>query len=331
MDGMRAEGYQALRDGAAWIDVSSRGRILAQGEDRSRLLHAMTTNHIEELEPGGGCYAFFLNAQGRILGDLNVLCFPGHLLLDTEPETAEKLYAHLDKHIIADDVTLENVTGRTAAVGLEGPASPGILAALDAPAPEAPCAHASWGTRTVARVSFTGATGFSILFPLEEKERMIRELESAGAVHASAEAARIVRIEHGKPRYGEDITENHLPQETQLLHAVHFNKGCYLGQEIVERIRSRGHVNWLLVRLEIDSDAAPPLTSKALVEGKEAGALTSAAWSPALGRVVALAYLRTEHVRGGKSLHVNGARAEISAPAPTSSPTVASPKAGGSS
>src|SRR5258708_26701328 len=114
-------GYEALTHGAALVDLSSRGRIRVTGEDRARLLHAMTTNHVQQLKPGEGLYAFFLNAQGRILADACVLCFEDHLLLDTEPETRTVVYQHLDRYIIADDVTLEDVTDETFCLGIEGP------------------------------------------------------------------------------------------------------------------------------------------------------------------------------------------------------------------
>ena len=114
-------GYTALRERAAWLDLSARGKIRVTGEDRARLLHAMTTNEVAKLKPGEGCYAFFLNAQGRILGDANVLCFEDHLLLDTEPETCQKLFEHLDRYIIADDVSLEDQTERVATIAVEGP------------------------------------------------------------------------------------------------------------------------------------------------------------------------------------------------------------------
>src|SRR5579864_3168752 len=103
-------GYDALRTRAAYLDLSGRGKIKLTGEDRARLLHAMTTNHIEQLTPGAGCYAYFLSAQGRILADVNVLCRDDHFLLDTEPETRQSLHQHLDHFIIADDVTLEDLS-----------------------------------------------------------------------------------------------------------------------------------------------------------------------------------------------------------------------------
>src|SRR5437588_4121301 len=118
--GVTLAGYEALRSSAAWLDLPSRGKIIVTGEDRARLLHAMTTNHIQQLQPGQGCYAFFLSAQGRILGDSNVLCFADHFLLDTEPEIAGKIYEHLDHFIIADDVTLENLTPSLVTIAVEG-------------------------------------------------------------------------------------------------------------------------------------------------------------------------------------------------------------------
>jgi folate-binding protein YgfZ len=292
-------GYRALREGVAWLDLSGRGKIIARGEDRARWLHAMTTNHVEQLQPGGGCYAFLLDARGHILGDVNLFAMPDHHLLDTEPETVRRLYEHLDRHIIADDVTLEDVTAATATLAVEGPRAGELLASLGAPLPEAPYAHAPWGAGTVARVSSTGAEGFFVFLPMGDREAAVSLLISAGAVAATPEDALVVRLENGRPRYGEDMTEAHLPHETQRLDAVHFNKGCYIGQEIVERIRSRGHVNRLLVRLAIEGTQIP------------SGDLTSAAYSPAFGRVLAFAYLRPEQARPGNRLFVEGRQAVV--------------------
>jgi folate-binding protein YgfZ len=304
-------GYEALREGAASVDLTGRGVIRATGEDRVRLLHAMTSNHVEQLRAGQGCYAFFLNAQGRILADVNLLCFLEHLLLDTEPETRELVLKHLDKHIIADDVRLEDLTGGTAVVGVEGPQCGEILKTLGAPQPEAWYGHAAWGLRLVARLSSTGALGFRIFAPLEGKAELLGQLESAGAVAAEAEAARTVRLELGRPRDGEDFSDRQVPQETQLFGALHFNKGCYLGQEIVERIRSRGQVHRLLVRLRVESAEAPAAGTKILAGEKEAGEITSAAFSPALGKVVALGYVRRQELGAQTLVTAGGARVEI--------------------
>ena len=308
---MTTPGYQALRAHAAWVDLSARGKIRASGEDRARLLHAMTTNHVQQLKPGEGCYAFFLNAQGRILSDVNLFCFEDHFLLDTEPETRAKLYEHLDRYIIADDVTLSDETARVSTIALEGPEAAPVLARLGAPVPETPYSTATWGRRTVARVDSTGMGGFFMFTAIDDQASLIAELESAGAVAATHEDATIVRIENGRPRYGEEITERYLVQETGQLQAVHFSKGCYLGQEIVERVRSRAQIHRVLRRVEIDSQEVPPAGAKLKASDADAGEIVSAVLSPALGKVVAMAYVRTPNSELGTELLLGGAAARV--------------------
>lgn len=305
-------GYRALRESAAFIDLGARGKIRATGEDRARLLHAMTTNHIEQLQPGQGCYAFFLNAQGRILGDANLLCFEDSLLLDTEPETRVKLFEHLDRYIIADDVTIEDETATLATISIEGPASVDALRRMGAPIPDAPYAWRPWEHRIVARISSTGSDGFFIFLPSVEAAEF---LSDSSIPRATAEDSRIVRIENGHPRYGDEITDRNLVQETGQLHAVHFSKGCYLGQEIVERVRSRAQIHRILRRLEIDTVTPPaPGTKTDAVE------IASSAFSPALQKTVAMAYVRMESADPGTELTVNGARAVVSVLSPVPHP-----------
>jgi tRNA-modifying protein YgfZ len=281
-------GYDALRNQASWLDLPARGKIKLTGEDRARLLHAMTTNHIQQLTPGTGCYAFFLNDKGRVLADANVLCRPDYFLLDVEPEIREPLFQHLDRFIIADDVTLEDATDTIATIAVEGPEAASMLERSGAPIPEAQYSSIEWDQALVARLNFTGSPGFFIFVPLGEKQELISRLEAAGAAFADAEAARVVRIEHGKPRYGEDISERFLAQEANQPQALHFSKGCYLGQEIVERVRSRGQIHRVLMPLILDTKE-PPAPGTKLESGAE---ITSAAYSPGLGKVVALAYVR---------------------------------------
>jgi folate-binding protein YgfZ len=307
-------GYLALRQHAAWIDVSARARIRLTGEDRARLLHAMTTNQIQALKPGEGCYAFFLNAQGRILADVNVLCFADHLLLDSEPELRAKIYEHLDRYIIADDATLEDQTEQTAAIAVEGPEAESVLRRLDAPVPEAAGSHVAWSGRAVARLSTTGSGGYFVILRAAEKQALIDELVTVGISPASPEDARQVRIENGHPRYGEEITERYLVQETAQMHAVNFTKGCYIGQEIVERVRSRGQVHRLLRRLEMDTATVPAAGSKLAVDGAPAAEIASAVFSPALNKTVALAYVRAPFAEPGTRLNLEGTQALVSLP-----------------
>ena len=298
------ESYEALRKDAAWLDLSARGKIRVEGEDRARLLHAMSTNNIAHLEPHAGLYAFFLTAQGRILADAYIYNLGDSLFLDTEPETGPKLRDHLDKYIIADDVTLEDQSEGWAVIGIEGPRSAEAAGRLSLPVPLHAYRTAEWQKGFVSRVAATGREGIRVFVPGERKENLIGLLSEAGIPQASAAEARIVRLENGMPRYGEDISERYLVQETQQSQAVHTNKGCYLGQEIVERVRSRGQVHRLLMPVRVAGSQPPPSGAKFGAEGKDAGEITSAVYSPALGQVVALAYVRTEAAQGGGEFHL---------------------------
>ncbi len=263
-------GYRALRHGAAWLDLSARGRIVARGRDRARLLHAITSNEVKKMTPGTGCYAFLLSPQGRIQADLCLFAFDDHILIDTEAELREKVLLHIKRYIIADQVELEDVSSATSAIGLEGPGVAAILTALGAPFPATDYAHVEWDGATVAAVTATGQPGVRIFAPAEKAAALVRQLEAAGAVAATPEEARLVRIENGKPRYGEEIRDTSLPQETQQMHAVSFNKGCYLGQEIVERIRAQGRVNKKLTRVTLEGSEPPAAGTKTSVDGVEA-------------------------------------------------------------
>jgi len=310
-------GYEALRNRAVWIDLDGRGKIRVTGDDRVRLLHAMTTNHVEQLAPGQGHYAFFLNSQGRILADVYLFHLGDYFLLDTEPETALKIYEHLDKYIIADDVTLANETAAWSTIAIEGPDAASALASLDAVNPAPVPTHdydiAAWQSGFVARVAATGPLGFRLFTPMAGRPSLLAQLAAAGIEQADTEAARTVRIENGKPRYGEEITERYLTQETAQLHAVHFSKGCYLGQEIVERVRSRAQIHRKLASVRIRSTVAPPPGTKLKVDGKDAAEIASAVFSPALGEVAALAYVRTEQEAARRDMYVDGTEPSQSA------------------
>ena len=297
---MMSTGYEALRHGAAWMNLSARGRIAVRGRDRARLLHNLTSNDIKKLGAGSGCYAFLLSPQGRIQADLTLLACDNQISLDTEPELREKIVQHIRRHIVADQVELEDVTEATCAIALEGPQSALVLEKAGAMAPGADYQHLSWEEATVARLSLTGQPGFRVYAAASGADEIIHRLAQAGAQPASEDDARLVRLENGRPRYGEDIRDTSLPQETGQMHAVSFSKGCYLGQEIVERIRAQGHVNRKLVRLRLDS--AAPAGTKLNADGAEAGEITSSIYSPAQGSAVALAYVRANYAAPGHAL-----------------------------
>jgi len=299
-------GYEALRRGAAVLDVSARGRIVARGRDRARLLHNLTTNEVKKMTPGSGCYAFLLSPQGRIQADLYLFCFAEHFLIDTQADLREKVPQLIRKYIIADQVELEDVTEATAAIALEGPAAAAILASLGAAAPGADYSHVQWNDCTIAAVSVSGQPGYRIYCGADGRAELVRKLEAAGAAPATEEDARVVAIENGRPRYGVDIRETSLPQETQQMHAVSYTKGCYIGQEIVERIRAQGHVNKKLVRVAMDAAAPPAAGTKLSAGGAEVGEITSSVVSPEYGKVMALAIVRTAQSEAGTALESAG-------------------------
>jgi tRNA-modifying protein YgfZ len=299
------EGYEALRHAAARLDLSARGRLRVTGRDRARLLHNVTTNEVKKLPPGSGCYAFLLTPQGRIQADLNLFCFSNHFLIDTEPELRQTVPRLILKYKVADQVEVEDVTDAIWAIGVEGPTAAEVLAAARIPTPASPYAHQACGQFTVANVSATGQPGFRIFGPAGEEPPLLD-----GVVPASEADVHRLRIENGRPRFGEDIRETTLPQETQQMHAVSFQKGCYIGQEIVERIRAQGHVNKKLVRLVLETQAAPAAGTKLTMDGKEAGEITSAVSSPDDG-VVALAYVRVPHAEPGSVLDAGGIVARV--------------------
>jgi len=273
------EGYNALRAHAAWLDLDSRGRIVARGRDRARLLHAITSNEVKKMVPGDSCYAFLLNPQGRIQADLHLLCLADHFLIDTDPGLREKVHQHIRRYIIADQVELEDVSAQTASIGVEGPEAADLKPAS--------------GDYTIAPFTITGQPGYRIYCSTAEKPTLVAQLESLGVKPATEDDARTVRIENGKPLYGEDIRDTSLPQETQQMQAVSFTKGCYLGQEIVERIRAQGRVNKKLERLELAGPEPPAPGTKLQVDGRDAE-ITSSLYSPHFGKVIALAYVRTQ-------------------------------------
>jgi folate-binding protein YgfZ len=308
-------GYTALHESAAWLDISSRGRIRASGEDRQRLLHAIASNAVEGLAPGQGVYAFFLNAQGRIQADSRIFVSEDHVLIDCEPQVRQTLLDHINSYIIMDDVQLEDATESTSAVALEGPRADQIArSALGGILPSCePYAHRESGGIRVLRASVSGQPGLWLFCSPGGKDELLKKLEGAGAAAGAEQDFSVVRVENRQPRFGEDYSSANIPHETTLLQAVSFSKGCYLGQEIVERVRARGQVNRLLVSLEFETQQPPEAATPVDHAGKEAGRLTSPVLSPRWGKVLAFAILRREAAAEGAEVTAGGVSGRVHA------------------
>ena len=299
----RAE-FQALLTGCGLYDLSWRSKIAVTGGDRVRWMNGMVSNNVRDLAAGHGVYAFLLNAQGRIQADLYVFQRGDSLLVDIEGRQREKVLQLFDHYIIADDVEIADISDKLTALGLTGPESRHVLeragiavpdlAPLELCSPKCDCACGCLQC-TLVRGEEAAGTSYEIWLSPEQRKSAWDALVAAGATTVGAVALELRRINSGIPRYGVDIRERDLPQETGQTRALNFTKGCYLGQEIVERIRSRGAVHRQFTAFTVEG-ALPEAGAKILAGEKEVGEITSATILPLPGgdRPVALGYLRRE-------------------------------------
>lgn len=307
--------FQALAAAAGVYQLSARAKVSLTGSDRVRWLNGMVTNNIRDLAPGHGVYAFLLNPQGHILGDLYAYNRGESLLVDTDQSQLEKILAVFDKYIIMDDV--EVAGEKLEAVGIAGPKSREALQAAGFEVPDLrplQFAGATWQQTAVTLVRGDNpcVESFELWLAPGELEKVYEALVKAGAKAVGTAALDLLRIAGGIPRYGIDIRERDLPQETEQERALNFSKGCYVGQEIVERIRSRGQVRRKFTGFEVNGPLPSP-GSKVLVEGKEVGEITSAASLPLSGgeHRVALGYIRREVATPGKQVEAGGSAAVV--------------------
>ena len=306
-----AREFQALLSGCGVYDLSSRARIRLTGSDRTRWLNGMVTNNIRDLAPNHGVYSFLLNAQGHIQADLYAYNLGESILVEADGQLREKLLADFDKFIIMDNVEIADQTGAGAAIGVAGPRAKAVLKSAGIEIPDiaplelcTPRCDCDCGCPACTAVHGDESLGesYEIWLALDQKITSWDALVKAGAVPVGADAVEMLRISRGVPRYGVDIRERDLPQETGQMRALNFTKGCYLGQEIVERIRSRGAVHREFAAFEVDGPL-PAAGTKIQADEKDVGEVTSRAELPLPtgNRAIALGYRRRE--AAGKVLH----------------------------
>lgn len=300
---VRAE-FHALLSGCGVYDLGWRSKIVLAGGDRVRWLNGMVTNNVRDLAPGHGVYAFLLNAQGHIQADLYVFHRGESLLVDTERSQRDKVMQLFDHYIIADDVELAD--DKVTAVGLTGPESRAVLERAGIPVPA--LAHLQFAdvpwqqfSVTVLHSGEEAKDSWQVWIAPEQVSALWDALVKAGARPTGTSALNFFRISRGIPQFGQDIRERDLPHETGQMRALNFTKGCYLGQEIVERIRSRGAVHRQFTAFLVEGPLPEP-GAKIQADSKEVGEVTSSAILPlaAGDRAVALGYLRRE--AAGKEL-----------------------------
>ena len=307
--------YRALTQGCGLIDRSERGKLALTGTERKSFLAGQVTNDIEGLAPGGGCYAAFLTHKGKMLGDLRVLDVDDDggdepeptLLLDTDRATLQALFDLVRRFKIGYDVELHKRTVQRGLLSLVGPGARAVAAAEAVPVDEhghRPGAIAGHAVRLIATEA-----GVDVLCEADATEDVRAALRAAGATPVSEDAAEIVRVESGRPRYGVDVDAATIPQEAGLnARAVSFTKGCYVGQETVARLFYRGKPNRHLRGLKL-SEPVPAGAELRLGE-RVVGTLTSSLVSPAFGPI-ALALVRREAVPGDTVEVAGGASAAL--------------------
>src|SRR4051794_12789489 len=310
----RAE-HRVLRDDAAIVDLAFRVRLRATGSDRVTFLQGMLSNDVARLAAGDGCPALLLSEQGRVVADLVVLAETDAFVLDGVAPAVTAASAALERFIVADDVELAPLAGTDHAFGIYGPRAAEVLAGLGAaPAITADFAHARCRIGDIdvllARVPEPGRGGFLCIVPAEAATTWWSRCIEAGIAPAGQGALDVLRIESGVPWYGRDIgVETVALQAPPLAPPNSLRKGCYLGQEVMERVSARGHVNRKLVRLDVDGGEVPAPSTRLFAADADVGWITSACWSWDRGAPIALGYVRREHLAAGTRLDVGAAGA----------------------
>jgi folate-binding protein YgfZ len=301
-----------LRSGCGVYDLGFRAKVSLTGEDRVRWLNGMVTNNIRDLAASHGVYAFLLNPQGHILGDLYAYNRGDSITVDTDRSQAEKILATFDHYIIMDDVEVKNLSDDVTALGISGPRGREVLTAAGFDLPEMQTLQIQSGLWRGIDCSLACGerTNWEIWAPAGRVRELWDALLAAGATAVGSEALELQRIESGIPAFAVDIRERDLPQETEQVRALNFNKGCYVGQEIVERIRSRGAVHRKFTGFVLDGTVTPG--SKVSANGKEVGEITSVAASSGVdGKTIALGYIRREIGAPGREVMIGTTRATV--------------------
>jgi folate-binding protein YgfZ len=313
----------AILHHAAIVPIDSRAFLRITGSDATRWLNGMVTNSIQALAPGEGNYNLLLNAQGRIQGDCTIYREPDSdkpaFVLATDKSQLDNIQQHLDHFIIMDDVELLSMERYGHTVLLIGPEAPQVLRRMENPGPGC----SSFADSAPLRLRYYPQTASQLITPAGGKipcfeispnfpvDKLLEEAKAAGAVEVSAETLEAFRILEARPLYGQDITDKYLPQEINQPQALHFAKGCYLGQEIVERIRSRGQVHRLLTPLTLTGSLPTELPTpieaalSSNEPAKSVGEITSAALVPLPEgpQLLALGYVRREALEGPQATH----------------------------
>jgi folate-binding protein YgfZ len=322
--------YAAVREfGVGLIDLSPRGRMLVSGTEAVQFLNGLITNDMKTLAENSWMPAAFPNVQGRLIASVRVARLKDEgtgrnvhptFLIDTEAATHERVMKTIERFTLAGDFRVSDITTQTTHFGVQGKKAAKVISAVigEEAAGLAPnsAKQLTWKESeiTVIRATYTAEDGFDFIVSVDRAKDLWDALQGAGARPVGYDALEMLRIEAGLPRYGVDMDDSNVVTEAALDSAVSYTKGCYVGQEIIARIKYRGHVAKKLSGVVFDQAAKVEagMTIES-ADGKEAGRITSTTYSPHLGRTIALAFLKYDYIAAGTSVKIIAGDAEIPA------------------
>src|SRR5215217_5517862 len=311
--------YEIVRvGGAGLIDLSSRGRIRVSGSEATMFLNGLITNDIKALAESRWMTAAFPTVQGRLIGAVRVVRTDGAaFLIDTDAESHEAVLKSVARFTLAGDFHVSDVTAETALLTVQGKRATevvdGVFERSFSDLPRNGVIETEWqnASVTIIHATYTAEDGFDIVIDSAHAARLRQSLMDAGAQPVGEDALEILRVEAGIARYGRDMDETNVVTETNLDDAVSYTKGCYLGQEIIVRIKHRGHVAKKLTGLHFETDQrVEPGTIIKSADNSEIGRVTSTALSPKMGSI-GLGYVRYEYLAAGTSVMVNEVAANV--------------------
>jgi folate-binding protein YgfZ len=308
--------HAAIKNSAGILDLSFRGRLCLLGNDRKNFLNGQVTNNVKDLKTGEGCYAALITAKGKMQADFNIYNLENEVLVDFEPGLFASVQERLEKYIIADDVQVVDVAPHYGLLSVQGPKSAEVINKLQLGfvLPEKPLQFVSVKNETLGEIYLvnnprTGSAGVDLFVPTNSlgavADKLIAAAKEIGGRACGWDALEIARIEAGIPRFGADMDETNLPPEAGLeSRAISYSKGCYIGQEVIARIRTYGQVAKALrgLRLADDLKTLPKKGDKLFLGEKEIGYVTSAIASPTFKKNLALGYVRREGNKIGTEL-----------------------------
>lgn len=300
--------FTALTKAAGVLDLSNRSRLCLLGADRAKFLHGQVTNDITGLAENTGCYAALVNAKGKMESDLFAYRLTDDILLDFEPGLAAAVQARLEKFIITEEVEVADAAPHFGLLSVQGPTAAAIMAALQLPAPEAELALKKTADEIYSiNQPRLGSNGFDLFVPVDLFEQVKGQLLKHAPLSGKAafEKARVLAT---TPRFGIDLTSNNLPPEGGLeARAISYAKGCYIGQEVIARIRTYGQVQRVLRGLKLNGAAT--VCDEIFHGEKKAGELSSVITEPD----AALALIRREANEPGTALRVETKNGSVNA------------------